>query len=68
MLHSQCKHSALQNHKTNKHEKGLKFQTEPNPGLGPFHFKKKRKEKKNPHHTIPLCCLLETGKCKYGNI
>jgi len=31
MLHFECKHSTLQNHKTNKHEKGLEFQTEPNP-------------------------------------
>lgn len=43
MLHPLCKHSALQNHKTNKHENGLKFQTVPNPRLRPFHCAKKKK-------------------------
>lgn len=80
MLHFQCKRGALHNHKTNKHEKGLKFQTQPNTKLGPLHThtythegpgRSTQKGKIHTTHTLilpPLSRLLETGKCKYGNI
>lgn len=59
MLHSLCKHGALQNHKTNKHEKGLKFQTEPNPGQRASHWTKKKKRKIHTTHTPPLLPILK---------
>ncbi len=60
MLHFECKHSTLQNHKTNKHEKGLEFQTEPNPA--------RDLSTANPTHPPSWLGLFQTGKCKYGNI
>jgi len=60
MLHFECKHSTLQNHKTNKHEKGLEFQTEPNPA--------RDLSTANPTTLPSWLGLFQTGKCKYGNI